>query len=619
MPEGHSTTRPPFFKGTNYPYWKARMEVFLRATDYDVWRVIQAGPHELPKDEAEWTRDQIKKSTVNYSAINMMQCAIHPEEYSRISACVSAKQMWDKLQTIYEGTSEVKETKANMLVTQYEMFRMKQDESISDMFARFMQLTNQLNSLGKVYSNSELVRKILRSLTPQWHTKATIVEDSKNLSTMPLDELIGSLMTYELNLKRNAENEKGKRPIALEAQGSRTHVSGETSSSSDSDDEGEFSMLARQFRKFLKKKNFRSKEKSNFRKFQHKHEPHFSRKKNDSELVCYNCRKPGHFKTECPEPIKSEEKKKYQRRKHKGMMATGAWDDEDSDTSPSSSNQSEKSIKSKKVNQAKCLMALNDDQDEVSLETEEYTYDELIELNEKIMHKYKKLKYENKELKKKLHEVLHDNTGNDDIARLNSEWSASISHVKEITEKLDEAIEDADNTHDKLLLAESQIEELNKTLDQYKIRYQKMVEENTLCIEKCECISRVNVELQEKLKKTEESLKSTKEFMEKYFKSAATFGKIIEEQVPNQTRGIGYQSDEDKKKQKSKGKRVVTDDEPTSSKPKQKNQKKKNLHKPEGQPQFPRVDPQTKQKKQQNTPVSVKSHQGRPTASREKK
>ena len=43
--------------------------------------------------------------------------------------------MWDKLKLIYEGTSEVKETEANLLITEYEMFRMKTNESIFDMFA----------------------------------------------------------------------------------------------------------------------------------------------------------------------------------------------------------------------------------------------------------------------------------------------------------------------------------------------------------------------------------------------------------------------------------------------------------------------------------------------------
>ncbi|MQL70471.1 hypothetical protein Taro_002782 [Colocasia esculenta] len=53
-----------------------------------------------------WTKDQINKSTLSWSGMNMMQYAIHPKEYSRVSSCKSAKEIWDKLQLIYEGTSE---------------------------------------------------------------------------------------------------------------------------------------------------------------------------------------------------------------------------------------------------------------------------------------------------------------------------------------------------------------------------------------------------------------------------------------------------------------------------------------------------------------------------------
>ena len=130
--------------------------------------------------------------------MNIMQCALHPTEFSRVSSCTTAKEMWDKLQVIYEGTSEVRETKVNMLVSKYEAFHMKHDETIFEMYGRLNLLTNGLKSLGKSYIEYELVRKILPSLTPVWHSKATTI----------VDELIWSLMTYELNLKKSEESER---------------------------------------------------------------------------------------------------------------------------------------------------------------------------------------------------------------------------------------------------------------------------------------------------------------------------------------------------------------------------------------------------------------------------
>ncbi|MQM14456.1 hypothetical protein Taro_047387 [Colocasia esculenta] len=217
-----------------------------RAQDYELWKVVSKGPTDLPEAEDTWTREQIRKATVNWSTMNMMQCAIHPKEYARVSTCNSVKEMWDKLELIYEGTPEVRETKASMLASEYEMFKIKNEETISNMFARFMIIINGLKSLKKEYSESDLVRRILRSLPPAWHIKATVIKDSKDLSTMQLDELIGSLMTYEINLKRKESEFTQKKLIALKASSSSKNAieNEEEEMSSDSEND-EMALLTR--------------------------------------------------------------------------------------------------------------------------------------------------------------------------------------------------------------------------------------------------------------------------------------------------------------------------------------------------------------------------------------
>ena len=146
--------------------------------------------------------------------------------------CTSAKEIWENLKLIYEGNNQVKETKANLLVHKYELFKMKPKESISEMFARLSEITNGLKALGKEYSSSELVRKVLRSLPPTWHTKATVIEESKDLSTLSLEELIGSLMTYEINMQKNEDESKKKKSITLKA----SKILQNSSDKSDSDE-----------------------------------------------------------------------------------------------------------------------------------------------------------------------------------------------------------------------------------------------------------------------------------------------------------------------------------------------------------------------------------------------
>ena len=131
--------------------------------------------------------------------------------------CNSAKEMWDNLKLIYEGTSEVKAIKENILVHEYKLFCMKLEEIILEMIICFTSITNGLKALGKEYSNTDLIQKILRSLPPAWHIKATVIEDLKDLTTLTLKELIGSLMTYELNMHRLELKPKKSKGIALKA------------------------------------------------------------------------------------------------------------------------------------------------------------------------------------------------------------------------------------------------------------------------------------------------------------------------------------------------------------------------------------------------------------------
>ena len=120
------------------------------------------------------------------------------------------------------------------------------------MFARLTEITNDLKRLDKEYSYTKLVRKVLWSLSTSWHTKATVIEESKNLATLSLEELIGSLMTYEINVKRNEDDTRKKKSIALKAMKAAKSLS-EEEESKNFDDE-DITMFTRQVRKFFQKK-----------------------------------------------------------------------------------------------------------------------------------------------------------------------------------------------------------------------------------------------------------------------------------------------------------------------------------------------------------------------------
>ena len=84
----------------------------------------------------------------------------------------SAKEIWGRLQILQKGIDQVNETKISMLVHQYEMSKMLEHENTYEMTTKFMHyILNQLKTLGKRYTNAEIVRKILKSLCKVWHPR----------------------------------------------------------------------------------------------------------------------------------------------------------------------------------------------------------------------------------------------------------------------------------------------------------------------------------------------------------------------------------------------------------------------------------------------------------------
>jgi len=140
----------------------------------------------------------------------------------------------------------VKQSRIELLMRKYELFKMGDHETIMDMYTRFTHITSELKSLGKTFITEELVRKILRFLPRSWEAKVTAIQEAKDLKTLSLDELIGNLQTYELR-RNSQQQEETKKDHGLTLK-----IMEEDSSDLDEED---MAMLASKFKKFFKKTN----------------------------------------------------------------------------------------------------------------------------------------------------------------------------------------------------------------------------------------------------------------------------------------------------------------------------------------------------------------------------
>ena len=103
-----------------------------------------------------------------------------------------------------------------------------------------------LTAWGEIYDQPKIVRKILRSLTENFKSKVTVITKSKDVDSIPVDELIGSLQSYELDLPKTSKSKS----MALKSVDD-VKVGG-------FDDElsaTEIAYLAKNFRNFLRNNN----------------------------------------------------------------------------------------------------------------------------------------------------------------------------------------------------------------------------------------------------------------------------------------------------------------------------------------------------------------------------
>ena len=77
---------------------------------------------DIGKPSQEWSELEKRKASLNTKAINVLFCALEKKEFHRVSNRESVYEIWNKLEVVYEGTNQVKESKISRYTRQYELF-----------------------------------------------------------------------------------------------------------------------------------------------------------------------------------------------------------------------------------------------------------------------------------------------------------------------------------------------------------------------------------------------------------------------------------------------------------------------------------------------------------------
>ena len=208
--------------------------------DDTVWDAVETSWTRPKAAKSTWDKVALAAANVNSKSLNAIFCGVSPDEFHRISHITIAKEAWEILETTYEGTKKVKNTKLQMLTTRFEELKMSEDESFDSFYSKLNEVVVSKFNLGEKTEDSKIVRKILRSLPESFCAKVTVIEESKYLDDIKVQELIGSLLTYELSLP----NQRKSKSLALKTGNERVDVH---DSSDDDAVEKDIAYLAKNF------------------------------------------------------------------------------------------------------------------------------------------------------------------------------------------------------------------------------------------------------------------------------------------------------------------------------------------------------------------------------------
>ncbi|KAI3775985.1 hypothetical protein L1987_45745 [Smallanthus sonchifolius] len=204
--------KPPKLLNVNdYSNWKARFEHYISYTDSSLWiPILERYKHpthiylddELPKPISKLSDEEKKAYDREKKALGSITMALTRELFRSFRGYDNSKDLCKALQKRFEGNSDIKKSKRDLLRKQYECFRFFENESLDDLISRFYHLQTELNAFDLKYPDEEMVEKFLDALPPKFEMYTTLMRENPKFYELTVEEAIGKIQAHEMNLKR---------------------------------------------------------------------------------------------------------------------------------------------------------------------------------------------------------------------------------------------------------------------------------------------------------------------------------------------------------------------------------------------------------------------------------
>ena len=145
MPHINNSGPSPHFDGTHFSYWKTSMESHLRSCSEELWEVVVRGYN--PVDPTNLTSREYYDRQLNATARDKIRSAVHRSLHDQVCNLESAKELWDRIVILQEGTNLIQKSKYESAKSEMTLFMIKDDETLTMAYARLDALRVKIKGL----------------------------------------------------------------------------------------------------------------------------------------------------------------------------------------------------------------------------------------------------------------------------------------------------------------------------------------------------------------------------------------------------------------------------------------------------------------------------------------
>ncbi|GJY19889.1 integrase, catalytic region, zinc finger, CCHC-type containing protein [Tanacetum coccineum] len=199
--------RPPMLEKDMYDSWKSIMELYMMNRQHGrmILESVKSGPLIWPSIEEN-------------RATNIILQGLPPEVFALVSNHKVAKELWERIQLLMQGTSLTKQERECKLYDEFDKFAYKKGETLRDFYLRFSLLLNDMNIYAMKLEQFQVNTKFLNTLPPEWSKFVTNVKLVRDLHTTNVDQLHDYLGQHEFHAKEvRLMHERNSNPLALVA------------------------------------------------------------------------------------------------------------------------------------------------------------------------------------------------------------------------------------------------------------------------------------------------------------------------------------------------------------------------------------------------------------------